>query len=179
MYNILQFYYPDYIVIIAISCISYLFHMSIHVILFSCFHYHSFVHLLGRIWDHGFACPDLELVTSPSKKDKEYLNGLASNSRIFRDILSLLACSMLHSCTLCFRYVVVLYIFINVLIDSCVPCFCTIWNCVMYSCYMWYQRSKYRISGSYRTGGFHIGYQISGEISGIRAHIERSYWTLL
>ena len=31
--------------------------------------------------------------------------------------------------------------------------------------------SKYRISGSYRMGAFHIGYRISEEISGIRAHI--------
>ena len=33
------------------------------------------------------------------------------------------------------------------------------------------QGSKYRISGSHRMGVFHIGYRISGEISGIRAHI--------
>ena len=39
--------------------------------------------------------------------------------------------------------------------------------------YRW-QGSKYRISGSYRIGIFHIGYQISGEISGIRMHIGRS-----
>ena len=40
------------------------------------------------------------------------------------------------------------------------------------------QGSKYRISGSYRMGVFHIGYCISEEISGIRAHIGRSYQTL-
>ena len=40
------------------------------------------------------------------------------------------------------------------------------------------QGSKYRISGSYQIGVFHIGYRISGEISGIRAHIGRSYRTL-
>ena len=40
------------------------------------------------------------------------------------------------------------------------------------------QGSKYRISGSYRMGVFHIGYRISGEISGIRADIGRSYQTL-
>ena len=37
------------------------------------------------------------------------------------------------------------------------------------------QGSQYRISESYRMGVFHIGYRISGEISGIRAHIGRSY----
>jgi len=40
------------------------------------------------------------------------------------------------------------------------------------------QGSKYRISGSHRMGFFHIGYRISGEISRIRVHIRRSYWTL-
>ena len=40
------------------------------------------------------------------------------------------------------------------------------------------QGSKYRISGSYRMRVFHIGYQISGEISRIHAHIGRSYRTL-
>ena len=40
------------------------------------------------------------------------------------------------------------------------------------------QGSKYRISGSYRMGVFHIGYRISGEISRICAHVGRSYQTL-
>jgi len=40
------------------------------------------------------------------------------------------------------------------------------------------QGSKYRISGLYRMGVFHIGYWIQGEISGIRVHIRYSYQTL-
>jgi len=40
------------------------------------------------------------------------------------------------------------------------------------------QGSKYQISGSYRMGVFYIGFRISGEISGIRAHTGRSYQTL-
>ena len=36
-----------------------------------------FVHLLGRIWDPGFACPDIESVVIPSEEDVEYLDGLA------------------------------------------------------------------------------------------------------
>ena len=40
------------------------------------------------------------------------------------------------------------------------------------------QGSKYRILESYRMGFFHIRYRISGEISGMYAHIRRSYWTL-
>ena len=41
-----------------------------------------------------------------------------------------------------------------------------------------YQGSKYQITGSYQMGVFHIGYRILGGISGIRAHIGRSYWTV-
>ena len=37
----------------------------------------SFVHLLRRIWDPGFACPDINLVVVPSEEDKEYFDGLA------------------------------------------------------------------------------------------------------
>jgi len=40
------------------------------------FRYLSFVHLLDRIWDPGFACPDLDPVASPSEKDQAYLEGL-------------------------------------------------------------------------------------------------------
>ena len=40
------------------------------------------------------------------------------------------------------------------------------------------QGSKCQISGLYRMWVFHIEYRISGEISGIRAHIGRSYQTL-
>ena len=35
-----------------------------------------FVHLLGRIWDPGFACPDIESVVTP-EEDAEYLDDLA------------------------------------------------------------------------------------------------------
>ena len=37
------------------------------------------------------------------------------------------------------------------------------------------QGFKYQIAESYRMAAFLIGYRISGEISGIRAHIGRSY----
>jgi len=39
--------------------------------------YLFFVHLLGRIWVPGFACPDIESVVTPSEEDAEYLDGLA------------------------------------------------------------------------------------------------------
>jgi len=37
----------------------------------------SFVHLLGRIWDPGFACPDIESEVTPTEEDVEYLDSLA------------------------------------------------------------------------------------------------------
>lgn len=46
-------------------------------------------------------------------------------------------------------------------------------NCGLYSVHL--HGSNYRISGSYRMGSFHNGSRISGDISGIHAHIGLSY----
>ena len=57
--------------------VSRLFHdMRVYHVI-PCFHYSSFVHLLGCIWDPGFACPDIDLVFSPSEGHQEYIDVLA------------------------------------------------------------------------------------------------------
>ena len=74
--GLLHWLYHDYHHLMHISC-SFHVCARTYIMLFLSFHYPFFVHLLDRIWDPGFACPYLDLMTTPSEEDQEYLDGLA------------------------------------------------------------------------------------------------------
>jgi len=56
--------------------LSCLFLVHVYTVLFLYFRYLSFVHLLSRIWDTGFFCPDIDFVVAPLEEDQEFLDGL-------------------------------------------------------------------------------------------------------
>jgi len=97
-----------------------------HVILL--FPYFSFVYLLGHIWDLGFACPDIDSMVAPSEEDQEYFVSVAEQQQdcSWHFVFFWLAVCSIAVLFLCYRYIVVHYIFINVLTDSYVLVF---WYC--------------------------------------------------
>jgi len=123
--------------IVFISCI-YIHHV---ILLFS---YFSFVHLLGRIWEPEFACPDIDPVVAPSEEDQEHFDSLAEQQYNYswRFVSFGLAVCSKTVLFLCYRYVVVLYFLTNVLMTNMYFIFGTARYCAAYSCYTWYIQYK-------------------------------------
>ena len=53
----------------SVIYILFTLYICVYIMLFLWFHYPSFVHMLNRIWDPAFACPDLDPMTTPSEED--------------------------------------------------------------------------------------------------------------